>query len=113
MARELFSLLTEDAWAPERAKTGVTAPAPTAPRGLLRDNDACVHLRRALKGVVGKDSDELGSRYELVYLYAGPYHAVCSRVKPDPTSGLEVMQRLPTRIFSNQKRPRLLMMVYM
>lgn len=111
--RQVFSVLTDDYWATERAKAQMTLTTASAPRGVLNDNDTCVHLRKALEQVVGKGSDELGDRHELGFYFVGDYYAVFSRVKPDPTSELQVNQHLPMRIFTREKKPRLVMTVYM
>lgn len=113
MVGQIFSVLTDDYWAASRAKAGMAATAASALRGVLNDNDTCVHLRKALEQVVGKGSPELGDTFELSFYYVGDYYAVFSRVKPEALRGLEVRQHLPMRIFSREKKPREVMTVYM
>ncbi|MCY7286846.1 MAG: hypothetical protein LH624_00975 [Cryobacterium sp.] len=110
---EIFVLLTDEFWASERASAGMTLTEATAPRGVLNDNDACVHLVQALKDAIGKDSYELGDKYELSFYHVGDYHAVFSRLRIPAGTEPEVRQRHPMHIFTKEKKPRLLMTVYM
>ena len=113
MIGKVYRLLTDDFWASERAKAGMAPTAPSAPRGVLTDTDACVHLRHALEQIVGKDSVEVSDESELSFYYAGDYYAVFSELRIAAGTEPEVRQRHPMRIFTKEKKPRLLMTVYM
>lgn len=107
---EIVLVLIDEYWAPLRAHAGMTLPAHTAPSGVLTDNEACVHLRKALVTEVGEAHIDVRAS-ELGFYHVGDYYAVLSRVRVPP--GTDVRQRNPMRIYTKEQNPRLLMTVYM